>query len=92
MAEAQEKTKGKRGGPKGPRTPKPMWLVVEAKNADGSQLNLDANSGIVLSVRATKNSDELVQMLTVPGAAAGRAIVQATLETARANPGEAAQG
>jgi len=89
MAEAQKTDKRK--GPRGPRTPKPVFCVVTARNADGSELNLNAQSGITLNVRISKDSAELVQILT-GGGAANAAVVQAEQSEApaRANPGDAA--
>lgn len=80
----------KRKGPRGPRVSKPVFCVVTARNADGSEFNLNAQSGISLEVRISKDSAELVQILT-GGGAANAAVVQATQsEAARANPGDAA--
>lgn len=89
MAATEQKT-DKRKGPRGPRQAKPIFCVVSATNADGSPLNLNAQSGIKVNVRMTKDSAELVGILT-GGGATEVAVVQAeqSAEPARANPGEA---
>lgn len=81
----------KRKGPKGPRVAKPIFCVVTARNADGSEINLGAQSGLTVEVRMTKDSAELVTILT-SGNASNVAVVQAvqSAETGRANPGDAA--
>jgi hypothetical protein len=90
MAASETKT-DKRKGPRGPRQAKPIFCVVSATNADGSALNLNAQSGITVNVRMTKDSAELVGILT-GGGASDVAVVQAQVpaEAERANPGEAA--
>lgn len=89
MAEAAKTDKRK--GPRGPRTPKPIFCVVTVRNADGSEMNVGAQSGLQIDVRMTKDSAELVQILT-SGNASNAAVVQATQSEApaRANPGDAA--
>ena len=86
---AEQKT-DKRKGPRGPRTPKPIFCVVTVRDAQGNELNIGAQSGHQVSVRMTKDSAELVTILT-SGNASNAAVVQAeqAAEPARANPGEA---
>lgn len=81
----------KRKGPKGPRTAKPIFCVVTLRNSDGSEFNIGAQSGFTVEVRMTKDSAELVSILT-SGNASNVAVVHAvqSTETGRANPGAAA--
>lgn len=90
MAATETKT-DKRKGPRGPRQAKPIFCVVTVRNADGSELNVGAQSGMQIDVRMTKDSAELVTILT-SGNASNAAVVQATqaAEPSRANPGDAA--
>lgn len=91
MADAKETKVDKRKGPRGPRTPKPIFCVVTVRDAQGNELNMGAQSGHQIEVRMTKDSAELVQILT-SGNASNSAVVQATQSEApaRANPGDAA--
>lgn len=90
MATEAPKT-DKRKGPKGPRVAKPIFCVVTLRNSDGSEFNIGAQSGYTVEVRMTKDSAELVTILT-SGNASNVAVVQAvqSTETGRANPGDAA--
>lgn len=88
---AAETKTDKRKGPRGPRTPKPVFCIVTVRDAQGNELNLNAQSGHQVEVRMTKDNAELVGILT-SGNAGNVAVVQAiqSAEPARANPGDAA--
>lgn len=67
---------GKRGGPKGPRTPKPVFAVVRYTDADGNTVSLDQSR---LSIQIERDSAKLVEMLTGGGDFSGAAVVRVEL-------------
>ncbi len=59
--EAPKKTRKAQG----PRTPKPIFALVSYKDADGNAVRLDVEN---LDIQFTKDSAELVTLLTGPDA------------------------
>lgn len=78
---------GKRGGPKGPRTPKPVFAVVRYTDAEGNQVQLNQAG---LSIQIERDSARLVEMLTGGGDFAGAAVVR--VELPQPKPRASAEG
>lgn len=77
-AQNTEAPKRKRKAPTGPRQSKPFFAIVGYVDADGNAVKLDSSK---LSIRFTKDSEELVALLTTE-AGANCAVVKAELPVA----------
>lgn len=79
----------KKRGSSGPREAKPVYAIVTLHGPDGAEININGQSGMRLTIRATKDNAELVGILT-SGTAANAAVVPLQMSQApRANPGDA---
>jgi hypothetical protein len=83
-------TPRKKRGSSGPRQAKPIYVVATLNGPDGAPVNIDKQSGYTLNLRGTKDSAELVAILT-GGSAANAAVIPLEMsQETRANPGETA--
>lgn len=90
VAVNKDGTPRKKRGASGPRQAKPIYVVATLTGPDGQAVNIDKQSGYQLHLRGTKDSAELVAILT-GGSAANAAVIPLEMsQETRANPGETA--